>query len=102
MAASNSSFVSFPGSLQAALQLNFLNREFEEGLDSVLAYRRTALQETVNARIGETLTRTRKGRTPPQIDPISGQQINANLDNSLSPESYQIEQYTITLNQYAG
>ena len=102
MAASNSSFVSFPGGLQAALQLNFLNREFEEGLDSILAYRRTALQETVNARIGETLTRTRKGRTAPQIDPISGQQINANLDNSLSPESYSIEQYTITLNQYAA
>lgn len=102
MAASTSSFVSFPSDLQAALQLDFLNREFEEGLDSVLAYRRMALQETVNARIGETLTRTRKGRTPPQIDPISGAQMNANLDNSLNPESYQIEQYTITLNSYAG
>ncbi len=102
MAASTSSFVNFPSDLSAALQIDFLNREFEEGLDSILAYRRTALQETINARIGETLTRTRKGRTPPQIDPISGQQINANLDNSLSPDSYQIEQYTITLNQYAG
>jgi len=102
MSASSSNFVNFPSDLQAALQVDFLNREFEEGLDSILAYRRMALQETINARIGETLTRTRKGRTPPQIDPLSGAQVNANLDNSLSPESYQVEQYTLTLNQYAA
>ena len=97
-----STFVGFPSSLAAALQQSFLNREFEEGLDSVLAYRRMAMQETVNARIGETLTRTRKGRNTPEINPISGAQINANLDNSLTPQSFAIEQYTITLNQYAG
>ncbi len=95
-------FVSFPTGLEAALQTNFLNREFEEGLDSILAYRRMALQETIPGRIGETLTRSRKGRTPPQIDPLSGAQINANLDNSLSPQSYSVEQYTFTLNEYAG
>jgi hypothetical protein len=100
--AASTGFANFPTGLENAIQLEFLNREFEEGLDSILAYRRMALQETVNARMGETLTRTRKGRTPPQIDPLSGVQINANLDNSLSPESYQTEQYTITLNNYAG
>ncbi len=98
----SSSFVSFPTSLQAALQQNFLNREFEEGLDSILAYRRMALQETVNARIGETLTRTRKGRTLPQITPISGANINANIDNSLTPQTYSLEQYSFALNLYAG
>lgn len=96
-----STFVAFPSNLQAALQSAFLNREFEEGLDSVLAYRRMALQQTINARIGETLTRTRKGRNAPQINPISGANINLNLDNSLTPSTYSIEQYTITLNQYA-
>ncbi len=94
-------FTGFPAGLDAALQLNFLNREFEEGLDSVLAYRRMALQELINARIGETLTRTRKSRKAPAIDPLTGAQINLNLDNSLTPQAFTIEQYTITMNNYA-
>ncbi len=94
-------FVNFPASLQAALQQNMLNREFEEGLDSILAYRRMALTETINARVGETLTRTRKGRTAPNITPLSGANMQANLDNSLTPQSYALEQYTFTLNTYA-
>ncbi len=96
------SFVNFPASLQAALQENMLNREFEEGLDSILAYRRMALTETINARIGETLTRTRKGRTAPSITPLSGANMQANLDNSLTPQTYALEQYTFTLNSYAA
>ena len=94
-------FVAFPAGLAAALQTGFLNREFEEGLDSVLAYRRLALQETINTNIGETLTRTRKGRNAPSITPISGVNINSGLDNSLVSQSYSVEQYTITMFQYA-
>ncbi len=94
-------FANFPTGLQAALQLDMLNREFEEGLDSILAYRRMALTQTINARIGETLTRSRKGRTAPNITPLSGTQVQANLDNSMTPQSYSIEQYTFTMQRYA-
>ena len=92
----------FPASLQAALQVDMLNREFEEGLDSILAYRRMALQETIPGRVGETLTRTRKGRTPPNTVPLTGAQVQANLDNSMTPVSYGLEQYTFAINRYAG
>ncbi len=93
-------FTAFPSGLSAALQTGFLNREFEEGLDSALAYRRIATQETVPTRIGETLTRTRKGRNIPTITPLSGANVNANLDNSLTVQSYLVEQYTLIMQLY--
>ncbi len=94
------SFTNFPAALAAILQDGFLEREMEEGLDSVLAYRRAAVQETVPSRIGETLTRTRKGRKAPvstALDPTS----NTGLDNGLSSATFSIEQYSFTLRRYA-
>lgn len=94
------SFTNFPASLAAILQTGFLEREGEEGLDSVLAYRRAALRETVPARLGETLTRTRKGRKAPitqALNPVS----NTGLDNGLTPGSFSIEQYSFTMSEYA-
>ena len=41
--AASTGFANFPTGLENAIQLEFLNREFEEGLDSILAYRRMAL-----------------------------------------------------------
>ncbi len=55
-------FDTIPTALQPMIQTGMLEREFEEGLDSVLAYRRLSLEETVPNRVGETLTRTRTGR----------------------------------------
>ncbi len=94
------SFTNFPAALAAILQQGFLERELEEGLDSVLAYRRAALRETIPARIGETLTRTRKGRKTPittAMDPTS----NTGLDNGLSPSTFSVERYSFTMRQYA-
>jgi hypothetical protein len=93
------SFTNFPAALAPTLQTGFLEREFEEGLDSVLAYRRAALMETIPARIGETLTRTRKGRKAPVTTP-SNPTSNTGLDNGMTPSSFSVEQYSFTMSQY--
>lgn len=93
-------FSAFPNVIAALLQQGFLARELEEGLDSVLAYRRLALQETFPGRIGETLTRTRKGRRVPiQTSMIP----TAALDNGMTTTGvgFSIEQYTFTMAEYA-
>jgi hypothetical protein len=95
-----SGFTNFPAALIPTLQLGFLEREFEEGLDSVLAYRRAALEETVPARIGETLTRTRKGRKTPVTTPMNPS-TNTGLDNGLTPSTFAVEQYSFNMQEYA-
>lgn len=93
-------FVNFPAALQATLQLGFLEREFEEGLDSVLAYRRECLEETIPARIGQTLTMTRTGRKAPVTAPLNPTS-NTGLDNGLTPSSFTVEQYSFSMQEYA-
>jgi hypothetical protein len=94
------SFTNFPAALAAILQQGFLERELEEGLDSVLAYRRAALEETVPTRLGETLTRTRKGRKTPVTTPLNPAN-NTGLDNGLTPSTFTVEQYSFTMQEYA-
>lgn len=92
----------FPTVIQGLLQQNFLERELEEGLDSILAYRGLVVEETVPARIGETLTRTRKGRRAPITAPMNLAN-NSGIDNGLSSANgvFSIEQYTFSLQEYA-
>lgn len=94
-------FVNFPAGLAAILQQGFLEREFEEGLDSVLAYRREALQEGIPVRIGQSLTKTRTGRFTPSDVPINPS-TNTGLDNGLTAQTFSIEQYSFTMNEYAN
>lgn len=92
-------WTNFPTALQAELQTGFLEREFEEGLDSILGYRRESLVETVPARIGETITRTRTGRKAPVTTPLSAMTYT-NLDNGLTPSDAALEQYVLSMFQY--
>lgn len=90
----------FPAALQPLIQAGILEREMEEGLDSVLAFRQTCLVETIPNRIGETITRTRTGRKAPvttAMDPTT----NTGLDNGLTASSFTVEQYSFTISQYA-
>lgn len=93
-------FNTLPAGLAAMLQTGMLEREFEEGLDSVLAYSREALVETIPVRIGETLTRTRTGRKTPITSSLAPGS-NTGLDNGLSPSDASIEQYLFNMFQYA-
>lgn len=90
---------SYPDVVGTLLQQKFLQREFEEGLESTLAYRMVADQDTVPTGIGETLTRTRTSRLVPIDTPISGYD-RATLDNGLTPKDYSIERYTFSVKQY--
>jgi hypothetical protein len=92
-------FETLPTALQGMVQTGMLEREFEEGLDSILAYRRLALMETVPNRIGETLTRTRIGRKNPVTTPFVPTS-NTGLDNGLTPHDASIEQYMFSMLQY--
>ena len=92
-------FTNLPAQLAAMLQTGILEREFEEGLDSNLAYRREALRETVPNNIGETITRTRTGRKTPVTTSLGVVAITS-LDNGLSPADASIEQYQFSMNDY--
>jgi hypothetical protein len=89
----------FPTALQPMIQQGFLEREFQDGLESVLAYRAAASREDIAVNIGETLTKTRPGLKAPTTTPMSAAS-NTNLDNGLTSSTWTIEQYTMTLAQY--
>ena len=91
----------FPLSLQPIIQQGFLEREFEHALTSRLGYRAIADREAFAVGIGETLTKTRAGLKPSVTSPLVPA-ANTNLDNGLSPTSWGVEQYTITINHYAS
>jgi hypothetical protein len=91
----------FPAALQPIIQHGYLEREFAEALQSRLGYRAVADREEFAVGIGETLTKTRAGLKPSVTVPIVPS-TNTNLDNGLTPQTYGIEQYTITINHYAA
>jgi hypothetical protein len=91
----------FPAALQPIIQLGFLEREFEAALHSKLGYRACADREEFAVGIGETLTKTRAGLKPSITVPLAPS-TNTNLDNGLTPASFNIEQYTISINSYAA
>lgn len=91
----------FPPALQPAIQNGFLEREFEQGLRSKLGFRAVADREIVPVGIGETLTKTRAGLKPSVTAPLAPA-TNTNLDNGLTPTTWGVEQYTLSINHYAA
>jgi hypothetical protein len=91
----------FPAALQPIIQQGFLEREFQQALRSRLGYRACADREEFAVGIGETLTKTRAGLLPSVTTPLAPS-TNTNLDNGLTPASWGVEQYTLTLNNYAS
>lgn len=89
----------FPSQLQPIIQQGFLAREFQDGLQSRLSFRSIADREVFPNRIGETITKTRKGLKAPVTTPMSPQ-LNTNFDNGMTPSSWTVEQYTLSINQY--
>lgn len=89
----------FPAALQSIIQQGFLEREFQEGLQSLLGYRAIARREEIPVKIGETLTKTRPGLKAPVTTPLTPSS-NTNLDNGLTSAPWTVEQYTLTMNMY--
>jgi hypothetical protein len=95
------SISNFPAALQPIIQQGFLEREFEQALRSRIGYRACADREDFAVGIGETLTKTRAGLKPAVTTPLAAN-TNTNLDNGLTPGSWNVEQFTLTLNHYAA
>ena len=91
----------FPAALQPIIQQGYLEREFESALHSRLGYRHIADREIFAVGIGETLTKTRAGLKPSVTTPLAPS-TNTNLDNGLSPQYFNIEQYTLSINLYGA
>jgi hypothetical protein len=91
----------FPAALQPIIQQGFLEREFQQALRSRLGYRACADREVVAVGIGETLTKTRAGLKPTVTTPLAPA-TNTNLDNGLTPTTWGVEQYTLSMNHYAA
>nr|WP_294527315.1 DUF4043 domain-containing protein [uncultured Rhodopila sp.] len=91
----------FPTSLQPIIQQGFLEREFQQALRSKLGYRACADRVSVAVGIGETLTKTRAGLKPTVTTPLVPS-TNTNFDNGLTPTTWGVEQYTISINLYAA
>ena len=89
----------FPAQLQPIIQQGFLAREFQDGLQSRLSFRSIADRETFPNRIGETITKTRKGLKSPVTTPLAPS-TNTNFDNGMTPSTWSVEQYQLTINQY--
>jgi hypothetical protein len=91
----------FPAALQPIIQQGFLEREFDQALRSRLGYRACADREQIAVGIGETLTKTRAGLKPTVTTPLTSA-TNTNFDNGLTPTTWSVEQYTISINLYAA
>jgi hypothetical protein len=91
----------FPTALQPIIQQGFLEREFQQALESRIGYRACADRVKISVGIGETLTKTRAGLKPSITIPLAAS-ANTNFDNGLTPTGWGVEQYTITINHYAA
>ena len=89
----------FPTQLQPIIQQGFLAREFEDGLKSRLGFRAIADRELFPNKIGESITKTRKGLKAPVTTPMVPAN-NTNFDNGLTPSTWSVEQYTLSIFQY--
>lgn len=89
----------FPTQLQPAIQDGFLEREFRDGLRSTTVYRSIADPEIFSANVGETIIKTRKGLKAPVTQPLNPA-TNTNLDNGLTPSTWTIEQYGLSISMY--
>ncbi|HHW4682583.1 MAG TPA: hypothetical protein ACQGQI_05240 [Xylella sp.] len=57
-------------------------------------------RELVAINLGETVTKTRHGLKAPVTTPLMPS-TNTNLDNGMTPSSFMVEQYTLSINLYA-
>lgn len=89
----------FPTALVPIIQTNMLEREFQDGIQSILGYRKIARREAFPANIGETITKTRPGLKAPTVTPLTPSG-NTNLDNGLSPSTWTVEQYSLAIAMY--
>lgn len=96
-----STITNLPASIQVAIQQGFLEREFRDPLVAKLAFRSVADRERFPNAVGESYMKTRTGLLPTVTTPFNTP-ANTDLDNGLTDQNIVVEQYLMTLKQYAG
>ncbi|HTQ70968.1 MAG TPA: DUF4043 domain-containing protein [Acidocella sp.] len=91
----------FPTALQGIIQQNFLEREFQDAIRAKLGFRAVADRMDFPNGVGETITKTRAGLLP-VITSAMMPSANTNFDNGLSAQTWGVEQFTVSINEYAG
>ena len=91
----------FPAVLQPIIQQNFLEREFQDSLQAKLGFRAVADRVDFPNTIGETVTKTRAGLLQIPAGPLTPAN-NTNFDNGMTTQNWGVEQYTLTINEYAA
>src|ERR1700761_5302973 len=90
-----------PAALQSAIQTGFLEHQFRLPLKAKLGFRSIADREPFTANIGETITKTRTGLLPAVTTPMAPA-ANSDITSGLTPQNYSIEQYILSIAQYAA
>lgn len=89
-----------PSAIQSVIQQGYLERRFRDALQAKLGYRAIADREPFMANIGESITKTRVGLLPAVTTPIATP-ANTDITSGLTPGSYSVEQYILSVNQFA-
>lgn len=90
-----------PMSLQSVIQMGYLEHQFGLPLKAKLGFRDIADREPFTANIGETITKTRTGLLPAMTTPMAPA-ANSDITSGLTPQNYSIEQYILSVAQYAA
>jgi len=93
-------FYEFQPTLVDLFQNGFIARQLEEGLDSDLAFRRQATEQTLDGRLGSTIIIPRVGRKAPVVQPLNVANLTNNLDNGLTPSLPNSETYQFQLSEW--
>jgi len=90
-----------PTAIQSVIQTGFLEHSFEKPLRGKLGFRAIADREPFTANIGETITKTRTGLLP-AVTTAMGAAANSDITSGLTPQQYAVEQYILSVAQYAA
>jgi len=94
-------FNNLPSAIQSVIQTGFLERSFGDSLRAKLGFRAIADREQFAANIGESITKTRTGLLPAVTTPMAAAS-NTDITSGLTPQNYSVEQYILSVNQYAA
>jgi hypothetical protein len=92
-------FFEFQATLNNMLQNGFVARELQEPLDSDLAFRRQATEETIDGRIGSIIQIPKGGRKGPVVTPLNPNNFMS-LDNGMTPSLSGTEMYQYNLQEW--
>jgi len=92
----------FGGQIGYAQQQNWLKKAFESQLLAQLGYLDVATQIVFPNKIGQTFTFTRPSPFVPTTTPLNPATVGSNLNNGMTPQYFNVEQYVMQLLTYAS